>query len=257
MTLYPNTHDGDHPLRGHLTRMIHRHETTRPRAMQTAIGPSQIGNPCPRSLGFTLAAATEDNMGIDLPPSPRTDPIPAIVGTAMHSWLESAAATDNMIEQAINPGTPHRWVTELDVTITSRSGRVVPGHCDLYDTETHTVIDWKVLGSTTLKKIKADGMSPVYRAQIMLYALGLEQCLKVAPKHVALAVVPRNGPLTSVLLLIDDYDPEYAHAVLDHLDLVEDVAMSDGWYTLQPEPGDACRYCPVPISHCPEGEVWR
>jgi len=255
MILYPNEKHGDHPLRGHLTRMIHRHETTRPRSMQSAIGPSQIGNPCPRSLGFTLVQS--DGEADSMPPSPRTDPLPAIVGTAMHSWLESAAATDNMIEQAINPGIPHRWVTELDVTITSRSGRIIPGHCDLYDTETHTVIDWKVLGATTIKKIKADGMSPTYRAQIMLYALGLEQSLEVAPKHVALALVPRNGPMGGVLLLVDDYDPEYAHAALDRLDAVEDTVASDGWGSLEAVPSDNCRYCPVPTSYCQEGEVWR
>lgn len=251
-----STHDTeDHALRNHLVRMIRRHEATRPRSLQSALGPSQVGNPCDRSLAFDLERAT----GGDVPTGGviPSDPVPAIVGTAVHAWLERAADTDNTIEASLGVS-QRRWLTEQEVKI-SYYGVTLAGSCDLYDTVTRTVVDWKVLGPATLKKIKSDGAPEQYRIQVMLYAYGFYQTYGILPESVALALVPRNGPLSGVRLLLEEYDEQVALKALHRLhDLVTDYELGGRWSDQQAAPNErTCRYCPVPMALCPEGEVWR
>lgn len=254
---YPSESWGDHVLRQDLIRLIRRREITRPRAMQVNVGPSQVGTPCDASLGYTLALASE--AGATLPTAPPCDPVPAIVGTAVHAWLEEAAQYDNLVEEITRTkrdARPRpRWLTELSLAI--GNGVIeMPGHCDLYDTWTNTVIDWKVLGSSSMKRIKsAADLPPGYRVQIMLYALGVE-ALGYQPESVALALVPRNGPLSHVRLMMEPYDRAVALAALDRVQRL--ATHSGAWEGLPRTPDEsACRYCPVPVHACPDGMVHR
>ncbi len=51
-----------------------------PRSLQASIGPSEIGTPCTRRLGYRI-------LDWDPKPNSDTDPWPATVGTAVHAWL--------------------------------------------------------------------------------------------------------------------------------------------------------------------------
>ena len=61
--------------------------------------------------------------------NPQWDPLPSIIGTATHTWLETAAALANTVLGR------DRWLTETKVY----PAPWLPGSCDLYDCDTETV----------------------------------------------------------------------------------------------------------------------
>lgn len=254
-TVYPNEH-GDSAVRADILRMIRRHEATKPRSLQAALGPSQVGHPCDRSLGWQIEASRGD--GESGPGHRRSDPLPAIVGTAVHAWLEEAAWKDNLIESSISGYDQQRWTTELEVVGKTPGGIPIGGSIDLLDNHTGTVIDYKVLGNTTLKKIKTQGPGPLYETQIQVYGYLLECSHGLTPQALALCLVPRNGPLGSLQLLVYDYDRDLAADALRRYDSLDAGLATDPWDSLEATPEeDHCRYCPVPLNACPEGIIHR
>jgi len=131
-----------------------------PRTLQTRIGPSEIGNPCDRCLAHKLAGTPERPEAAWLPQ----------IGTAVHGWLESVFLNHETTRVAL--GMPGRWLSEHRVTVGIIGGVEISGSTDLFDTDTGTVIDFKVVGATTIKKAKAYGASLVYSRQAQLYAKG-------------------------------------------------------------------------------------
>lgn len=95
------------------------------RSLQSTIGPSELGDPCERRIAYRLAGVKEVNEW--------ADPWPAIVGTAIHGWLERAIGTFQSVHHM------DRWVTESTVRVDD----LVSGHVDLFDRELHTIIDFK------------------------------------------------------------------------------------------------------------------
>lgn len=151
-----------------------------PRSRQRRIGPSEIGNPCDRCLGHKLAGTAE-----------LLGPIPWLpaVGTAVHEWLDELFIADALARSA--QGREPRWVTEAKVTVGEIDGQEITGSCDLYDVETCTTVDWKIVGTTTLRAAKA-GPSDTYRVQQHLYGRGW--WLAGHPVHrVAIFYLPRNA----------------------------------------------------------------
>jgi PD-(D/E)XK nuclease superfamily len=252
--------DTDHPVRADLIRMIRRADMIRPRSMQSVIGPSQVGVPCDRSLAYQANPQKPDSTprgGNTLNASPWAgDPIAAIVGTALHSWLEQAAATDNIVERTVAPERIHpRWITEQVVRIPMPNGENLTGSADLYDTWTGTLIDWKTVGVTSLNKVRSEGdISAQYRTQVHLYGLGFAHTIGRAPDRVAIAFLPRNGPLRDTQFYVEDWDEALALRAVARL-----VSVLDTDYRDQPaQPSDAaCRWCPVPMAECTQGLIWR
>ena len=233
----------ENTLRHDLIRIIRRAETVRPRSMQSEIGPSQVGNPCDRSLAFVLA-------GGRAMPGQSHDPLPAIVGSAVHAWLEDAAGVDNTIEEATQGA--QRWVTERKLDI-SHPRFPISGSCDLFDLHTGTVIDWKVVGGAALRKAEHGGVSDTYRVQAHLYGLGYSQ-LGYEVNEVAICMVPRNGPLGKTLLFSEKWSSALASAALER---AADLRGTP-WDSHDASPGeDVCRWCPVPYKACAEGELYR
>lgn len=114
-----------------LRDMIRHGSRVMPRSQQKALGPSEVGHPCPRKLAYGL---------MDEPGEPGfSDPLPSLIGTAFHSWLEWAAPQHNELLGR------ERWLPETKVTV--REG--LSGTCDLFDTDTGTVIDHKGLSRDT------------------------------------------------------------------------------------------------------------
>src|SRR5262245_59886330 len=75
-----------------------------PRSQQTASGPSEIGHPCQRRIGYILLGLPEVN----------ADPAMAwkpTIGTAVHAWLEQALHAENA-----DTGT-HRYQVEQTVLV--------------------------------------------------------------------------------------------------------------------------------------------
>jgi hypothetical protein len=191
-----------------------------------------MGQPCARRLLYE-AWATE-------PANTDSDPWPAIVGTAVHAWLADAFQADNARLGRL------RWLVEQRVYLTDG----LSGTADLFDLDTATVIDHKVLGPSSLKTLRTDGPPPVYRTQLHLYGYGYARA-GVRVDRVAIAAYPRSGWLNGLHVWSEPYDPTVAEAALDrHSGLVAlgaalDLdAHPDRWAHIPTADAAGCAWCP-------------
>jgi hypothetical protein len=158
-----------------LRRVVTEHANNSARTLQKALGPSEIGHACDRQVVGKLAGIPVTNHVVD--------PWPSIIGTATHAWLADAFTAWNgrhgqerfMAEKRVIPHPDH------------------PGTADLYDAEELTVVDHKVLGTSSLGKVRSEAGPPIhYIIQLILYGKGYRN-LGVPVQRVALAAYPRAG----------------------------------------------------------------
>lgn len=204
-----------------------------PRSLQRRIGPSEIGHPCARRVGYILLDHEKVN------DAPGDTPWLPTIGTAVHAWLEEQFVAANVADQ------PLRWLTELRVDVGTLAGVPITGHCDLYDRVTATAIDWKIVGATTLKKYRSKGPGDQYRTQIHLYGRGLTR-RGLPVDTVAIAFLPRNGELRDAYIWHEPYDEQVA---LDGLERAEGVALATGQLGVEalthlPTASAWCNRCP-------------
>lgn len=148
---------------------------TVPEARAFGLADDLMTGNCDRQVVGKLAGAHKTNNV--------SDPWPSIVGTAVHAWLSSAFLDENARENLL------RWATETRVT----PHPDYPGSSDLYDALEQAVVDWKVLGATSLAKVKSPaGPSRKYRVQLVLYGIGF-RALGLPVKRVVLAALPRTA----------------------------------------------------------------
>lgn len=134
--------------------------------------------------------------------NPEWDPLPSILGTAAHAWMEEAARADN---ERLGR---ERWLIETRVNVAPG----LSGSSDLYDTDSGTVIDHKFLGYTSFSAhIKDPGEQ--YKNQLRLYGKGFQNA-GYDVKRVCIAMFPRTGTLTKMHMWFEDYDEVKADAVL-------------------------------------------
>lgn len=240
MAAAPRTLDGNtewasryaRELRGVITRQA----TLAPRSQQVRLGPSEIGVDCDRQVVGKLARVQKTNNV--------SDPWPSIVGTAVHAWLAAAFQDENARENLL------RWITETAVT----PHPDFPGHSDLYDALEQAVIDWKVLGASSLSKVRSPGgPSRKYRVQLVLYGIGF-RALGLPVKRVALAALPRTAATLDNMFVWDHVltpdDEAMAQRVLDRMAVRKLVAaeVMAGRMTLEQVPAspddDECFFCP-------------
>lgn len=200
------------------------------RSRQRHLGPSQIGNPCTRCLARHV-------LGMEIVRE-FDDPWCRIIGTATHSWLEEAAAYDNIhtVRDAA------RWKYETRV---HPHPDLLPsgGTADLYDAHTKTVIDHKVVGPAPLKKYKLNGPGHQYRAQAHLYGLGYHRT-GVEVEHVAIAFWNRGGRLSDLYVWTEPYSADVAMQALDRYRTIRDQAASIGPQIIPLLPADeSCWDC--------------
>jgi len=206
------------------------------RSQQVAIGPSEIGVGCDRRLAMGILGAPK--------PNEDRDEWTSSVGTACHSWMEDAFRLDNRLR--MESGRPPRWLLEQTVEI--RTG--LQGHCDLYDLETHTVIDHKFPGVTSIKKYKRQGHpGRQYRWQAHLYGKGWANAgLPVA--DVMLVMWPRSGLITDAWSWSEAYTPSVADEALARVDgLLSAMDVAEGMGELEtmldmlPRDTEHCSWC--------------
>lgn len=223
--------DAGDALRADLIAMIKDRDNATPRHLQRELGPSEIGHPCMRRMAYGLMGVEKTN--------PSFDPLPSIIGTATHKWLESAAAHANEVLGRT------RWSAEVRVNITSW----LSGSCDLYDHDTATVIDYKVPGTNRIAKYKKDGPGPVYRTQGHLYGVGFVNA-GLPVRRVAIMFLPRGGTLAGSHLWSEDFDPAIAQEAIDRRNqaavLLNDFGVENNpdryeWFTRS---GPDCMFCP-------------
>lgn len=179
--------------------------THHPRTLQTAIGPSEIGTPCDHCLAAKLAgwAQTRDT----------TAWLPT-VGTAVHAWLEAAFIAHENQRNAPHAGGV-RWLVERKVVVGAIDGRPVRGSTDLVDLVCGMTVDWKVVGASTLTKVRTHGLDQTYRVQAHLYARGWN-LTGTRIDHVAIAFLPRNAVSLDVAVWWHEpYDETVATTALE------------------------------------------
>lgn len=227
-------------LKQDLVAMIKDRDQAAPRSQQRELGPSEIGHPCLRRMAYGLMRVQRCN--------PSFDPLPAIIGTATHKWLESAASYANTVLGR------QRWLVETRVNIASW----LSGSCDLYDTDTHTVIDYKVPGSTRMKTYKADP-GQLYRTQVHLYGKGFRNAGQPV-QNVAIMFIPRGGTLASAHLWTEPYDEAIADECLERRNQVV-ALLSDFNVEANPERYEwfsrtdyDCMFCPF-FAPTPDGPL--
>jgi hypothetical protein len=118
---------------------------------------------------------------------------PAYVGTAVHHSLANAMSRRG-----------DRYITEWKVEVGEINGVTIAGSVDLYDTETHTVIDWKTTGPSMLKTYKAriaknEIPNQSYLVQANLYAAGV-QFAGYRVDKLMLIFLPTSGDLSQAVV---------------------------------------------------------
>lgn len=195
-----------------LRQMVRDHEHGAERSQQTDLGPSEIGNPCTRCLARKV-------LGLGVVRQ-FDDPWCRILGTAGHAWLDEAAATSNVRADHA------RWIPEMRVQphpdLLPRGGRA-----DLYDSDTKTVIDHKIVGTEPLRRYRLNGPGTQYRAQGHLYGLGYHRTGHKV-EHVAVAFWPRGGRLSDLYVWSEPFDKQHALEVLNRYRTIREQALAIG-----------------------------
>lgn len=210
-----------------------------PRTLQRRIGPSEIGHPCSRRIGYKLLGAPDlnPNQGVAWKP---------FIGTAMHHELETVFDQFNLAYDAANGHLGHeRFLIESKVTCGSINGEEIDGHTDVYDRATATVIDWKLVGPDPLRKYRRNGPGSQYRTQGHAYGRGWR--LKGLPvDHVMIVFLPRNDELHKTYIWHEPYDERVAIAGFDRAQGIATMTAQMGVQALLLLPtADAyCYRCP-------------
>lgn len=175
------------------------------RSLQRTIGPSSLGSECDRCLVLELAGEKAPE---------ETAPWLPTIGTAVHGWLEEA-----MIRHLATTGSD-RYIPEGRVMVGVVDGTEIWGSSDLFDTYTGTVVDYKVVGTTTLRATRKGGAKLTYRRQAQLYGKGWED-KGYQVRSVAIWMLPRNGfTIGAGYLHQEPYDRAIAERVIAHADML-------------------------------------
>lgn len=204
---------GDHPFKREIITMVREFDASRPRSLQKHLGPSEVGSGCMRQIGYKLAGMPEVNQ--------TSDPWFPIIGTAVHAWLGTMAQwyNDVYLGRSANP----RFIIENRVKIAANeSGYDTSGHTDLYDVDNQRVVDWKIVGSTTMRKVATQGDPQQYRIQGHTYGEGWVQA-GYPVREVMIAYLPRSNYLSKMHLSVHPYDPTVAPAALARVGAIEQL----------------------------------
>ncbi len=217
--------------------IIQKAVTTRPRDLQVKVGPSEIGHPCDRRLGYSMLNVPKSNDdGVNWK---------AFIGTAVHEqFADFMAAAEELHERE---GNTVRWHMEERVSSgLVINGEDIDGSCDLFDAWTGTVWDWKF---TTRNKIREtyrrSGPGDQYRVQAHEYGAGWA-AKGFSVKHVGIIFMTRDGEFNDRHVWHEAFDPAIVTAAHDR---VERIDRSRGFgpqlMLTSLQTADAyCNYCP-------------
>lgn len=186
----------------------------KPRNLQKSIGPSGLGNPCNKCLGYALA---------EVPEKPGDSQWLPFIGTCVHAELER-------IFEKRNEQDPGRWLTEQRVIAGAINGKDLAGNADLYDQWYGFSIDWKIVGDRTLGEARKGRASATYIVQGQTYGKGHEQAGR-QPNLVAIAYLPRNArSIYEAVIKTWPYDPAVAEQALKRASDIENIGLRLGWH---------------------------
>lgn len=234
-------------IRGIITRENRNH----PRSLQKALGPSEIGHPCSRKLVLHIIDAPECNPGFD--------PLPSEIGIAYHARMERHMLAENMRLGR------ERYLTENRVTVWPAGVEgcepALAGSADCYDIDEQRVLDWKILGNTSMDELRLRGPKTSYRRQIQLYGKGFE-LLGYPVKSVALVAIPKSGTTYGIKVYEYPYDPTVSdqvqsrwHQLLVLADVLG-VEKNPQMIAAVEATEETCEFCPF-FSRSPDGSGYQ
>lgn len=203
----------NHPANQAVDAVVFDAIVNAPRSLQKAIGPSEIGTDCVRCLARRL-------MGIEKLPVESIGDMPWLpfIGTAVHAQLEEVFRAANDKDESV------RWLIETRLPIGEIGGTEIWGSCDLFDKETGTVIDHKVVGATKLKSLPKKGPGNTYKIQAHLYGYGWTK-LGIEVNEVAVKFYPRNDiSMNSGYFWYEKYDEKVALDALERANKIYEEA---------------------------------
>lgn len=210
--------------------------------MQTALGPSEIGEPCPRKLAYKISGFPEPESYVD-------DPWYAIMGTAVHVQIGSALEWANA--QAERQGQETPWLVEQRVTVRAVEDGTLEGSMDAYSFWLKRPVDHKLVGKTRHTHYRRHGLPMDYKVQIHAYGVGaVNRGLEV--EKVSVAFYPRFEYLTKALYVhTEAFDPGLVEKYLHRLDIIitltrelNPLADPHQFTKIKSVPSDNCRLCP-------------
>lgn len=213
-------------LADELRAVIGKAAMNAPRSRQSAVGLSELGDPCLRKLAYKILDFDKTNRS--------SDPWPSIQGTAIHTWLaEQFAGNENYLVE-----TPVKAAEGLE------------GTSDLFDIRQGMVIDHKCVGSTSMNNAKKRGMTEQQRVQINLYGLGFENAGHRVEK-VALAFYPLGGRLDGMHTIVEAYNKQIALDAIERYNNLQALVWQldpentpASWNLLPMTISYLCTYCP-------------
>lgn len=202
------------------------------RSQQVQLGCSEVGHECDRRLAYRIA---------NTPPAGFiNDPWPAVVGTSIHSWMETAVNDYQQVHDL------DQWVTEMEVL----PSPLVKGHTDLYDKRRRLVLDWKFPSPDNLRKMRDNGPPQQYVIQVMLYGLGHLHAGRQV-ERVGIVSLGRQGWLKDMYVWTAEFNRTVAEQALERVyrlgaQLIdEDVDNNpDVWQQIPASPSRLCTWCP-------------
>ena len=217
--------------------MVEHSILNQPRSLQKTIGPSEIGVPCDRRLGYQLAGIPEINKrGVAWKP---------YVGTALHEMFADIMGKAE-IARFFDEDTP-RWHVEERVTVGEIGGKKITGSCDLFDEHMGLVIDWKTTSKNQIREnLSRNGASQQYRVQANLYGKGFEDA-GYQVRDVALAFLTRDGEWEDRYIWSEPYDRTIAENALARANAIHTAIQALGATTALEKLATAdvyCRNCP-------------
>lgn len=225
-------------------------EASRPRTMQKALGPSELGTPCQAQIARKLMGS---------PRVPVTEPTWAPwQGTCIHAGMEDVLAFHNAQLGY------QRWLPEDRLTVDDGDPTYgidpIAGSGDAFDLDTCTVVDWKYVGKTALEKLDRglrmgkppwEQVSPEYRVQAHLYGYGHARKGRTV-KWVRLVLLARDYQYDKSREWTEAYNPDIAmmaiHRYYQTHDLVAELGVAKNPEAITQVPTaasrDACKWCP-------------
>ncbi|MFI6477386.1 hypothetical protein ACIBH1_05600 [Nonomuraea sp. NPDC050663] len=203
-----------------------------PRSKKTTIGPSELGHECSRWIGYKQLGTQVLN--------PQPIAWRPAVGTGVHALLEGAFHRANTYVGST------RFLVEQKVTVGEVLGEPITGSCDLVDRVNATTVDWKIVGPTTLRKVKSAGSpSDRYRIQAHAYARGFNRA-GVRVNRVSVYYLPSNGEYYEGHLWHEPYDEQIVLNALSRVEAITTLVKNVGTtgLTLLPTADAYCGRCP-------------
>lgn len=213
-------------IRTRLKEVIRWADSQSDRSLQKGLGPSELGHECERYLAYRIVGAVGTNKYMD--------PWKAIVGTAIHRWLEDAVNA-YQAQHGL-----HEFLTESTVPIDD----LISGHSDLF--WRNCVWDYKSMGRDKLKHFRLEGPSDQHIDQIQLYGLGQERAGRKV-EYVGIIALPRDGWLEDLVVWADKYDRRYAQSIVQRPYEIVERHFNGGpvdWEAIPAQPSRLCGFCP-------------